>query len=60
VDDYGNCPLSECLDWCRHQEELQPTDCDGTEDCAAAWHVHGCYADGGGCTEPHPHVIAAS
>jgi hypothetical protein len=39
--------------------ELQPTDCTGNEDCPAGWHVHGCYEDGGGCTDPHEHVIAA-
>lgn len=40
--------------------ELAPLNCTGREDCATSWHVHGCYEDGGGCTEPHEHVIAAS
>lgn len=41
-------------------EDLRPEQCDGTEDCNAPWHVHGCLNDVGACTEPHEHVIAAS
>lgn len=55
----NHCPYFECEDWCRHQPALEPSDCTGAEECPAPWHFHGCFEDGGGCTEPHEHVISA-
>lgn len=39
--------------------DLQPDLCDGSDQCGAPWHVHGCYADAGACDRPEQHTIAA-
>ena len=34
--------------------------CDGSSECRAETHVHGCFADFGRCDEPNEHRSAAS
>jgi len=36
-------------------------DCTGARDCAASFHVHGCFNDYGDCDQPHePHITWAA
>ena len=39
--------------------DLTPETCDGSEQCAARTHEHGCFADYGQCNEPQDHTPSA-
>lgn len=36
-------------------ESFAATTCDGSRDCGADTHIHGCFADEGNCDEPLEH-----
>lgn len=52
LDEPAPCPCA-CHD-------PQPDQCNGSEECDAPWHYHGCYGDAGACDRPEEHTIAAS
>ena len=41
-----------------HDDEPAPGECTGASDCTVPVHVHGCYADMGGCDSPEEHDAA--